>query len=388
MSSKIKQLDVICWFAVTVYSTTATVIALCLPELIKEFSLQYSISGTIESIRTAGVCVAFVGLGLYAAGASKKHLLFLSYLLLSLGLFGLSFSTGQLTLMLGAFVMGFASGICSGTINALVFDVHPDNPSPFLGYVLACFPLGLIVASFLFGFMLEAGLDWRWVPRVSGTLNLIAAVIFIFPKFPISQDQKATNILSYFKTMLALRIFWLYGAAIFIAGGVEAFFVFWSRTYLDTYFEISAQASSLSLAVFAFTMGLGRVLMDSLLKLMSLANIVRLAAILGAIAGILMPFTNQLFFFYLLLAISGFSVSYLWQLVLLEGAYNLPVQKMVSLSSLALCGMAGLTVYPLISGIIAQLFDLKVATILLPVSFSILVVFSFLFGQNSDLTKE
>lgn len=387
MFSKIKPLDATCWFTVTVYSTTATVIALCLPELIEEFSLQYSISGSIESVRTAGVCFAFVGLGLYASGVSKKHILWLSYLLLSLGLMGISFSTGKLTLMLGAFVMGFASGICSGTINALVFDVHPDNPSPYLGYVLACFPLGLIVASFLFGYMLNSGLDWRWVPRTSAILNFIAAIMFLFPKFPISQDQKATNILPYFATMLRLKIFWFYGAAIFIAGGVEAFFVFWSRTYLDTYFEISAQASSLSLAIFAFTMGLGRIMMDSLLKLTSLANIVRLASILGVIAGILMPFTQQLLFFYLLLAVSGFSVSYLWQLILLEGALNLPVQKMVSLSSLALCGMFGLTVYPLLSGIIAQAINLKVATILLPLSFAILLIFSFFFSKNSSLTN-
>ncbi len=387
MLPKIQRLDGLCLFAVTVYSTTATVIALCLPELIDEFSLQYSISGTIESIRTFGVCVAFIGLGLYAAGLSKKHILWSSYLLLSLGLMGLSFSTGQMTLMLGAFIIGFASGISSGTINALVFDMHPDNPSPYLGLILACFPLGLIVASFLFGFMLDTNLDWRWVPRVSGALNLVATILFIFPKFPASQDQKTANILPYFAIMLRLRIFWFYGAAIFIAGGVEAFFVFWSRTYLDTYFDISAQASSMSLAIFAFTMGLGRIAMDSLLKLTSLANIVRLAAILGVTAGILMPFTNQLLFFYLLLAVSGFSVSYLWQLVLLEGAQNLPVQKMVSLSSLALCGMSGLTFYPLISGVIAQAVDLKAATILLPISFGILMVFSFFFKYDSGLTN-
>ncbi len=166
---------------------------------------------------------------------------------------------------------------------------------------------------------------------------------------------------------------------------MEAFFVFWSRTYLDTYFVVSEQISTLSLAVFASTMWLGRVMANSLLRFMSLSNVMRFAATLGVIVGVMMPLIEQLWVFFVLLAIAGFSVSYLWQLILLEGAKNIPVQKIVCLSTLALCGMAGLVIYPLISGIIADMASFKTATLLLPVSFWLLFIYASFFKTN--LTK-
>ncbi len=377
IEDRVKLIDVFAWFGVTAYAMSVAVLGLCLPEIKLDFNVSDSTLGSLEAIRTLCVSFACLTLGLIAARFTKKQFLWISYLILSAGLLIMSETRGGITLIIAVSLMGYGAGLATSVMNLLPFDAHPSSPNKYMGYISSCFPLGLVVSSIIFGYLLNDGFAWQTIPKLVAVVNIFAAFLTLIIKFPTNLDVSQEKTLSLFSKVFRLKIFWLFALATFIAGGMEAIFVFWSRIYLDTYFDVSARLSSFSITIFAIFMGLGRFFLSTLTDNFKTSDVLMMVAALGVVAGIIMPFTNSLILFYILVAVFGFCVSFLWPLALLEGAKYIPLKKSVVVSMLTLVGMLGLSFFPLLVGIISDYSSLRLAMITASVSYFVLLLIAF-----------
>lgn len=371
--SSITKLDVASWGGFTVFSVSAVIVGICLPEISRTFSTSLSEGGGMETVRNLLVFAVLLAAGMLAQRWGKKRFLTLGQYIIAVGLLLGSMAQNYATLVIALMLLGIGGGFCEALLNPLVVDIHKQQAGKFLNISHAFYPIGIVGAALIFGELLSQGFSWRVIFQIAAVGALIVAVMFSIMRFPPSEKDDSSYP-KLFASILSKGGFWLFAAALFLGGSIESALTFWSRSYVDTYLSDVPRAGAFAVVVFAAAMAVGRFLSAYLTNKTSLNYILMGSAILGIVVSGLIPLTNSLGWFYSLLALAGLATASLWPTLMAEADACLPVNTTILFVLLSCVGIVGFGFTPWIMGIIGDNAELRSGFAIIPLLFVGLLV--------------
>ena len=370
---KLTKLDIASWAGFGIFAISSVILAICLPEISRTFATNLSEGGGMETARTLVLILVLLLAGMLAQRWGKKRFLTLGLYLITLGLFLSSLAQNYLMLLAAVMVMGIGGGFIEALLNPLIVDIHHKESGKYLNVSHAFYPLGIVLASMLFGELLTLGISWRLIFQIAAVITFMVAILFTVLRFPPTvRDNSAYPKL--FAGVLSLGGFWLFALAIALGGGVESALLFWSRSYVGSYLSDIPRAGAIAVAVFAGAMAAGRFLTAYLANKMSLSNILIGSALLGVGVSVLIPFATNLYFFYALLAVAGLATASFWPTILAEADSYLKANTTILFVLLSSVGMIGYGLAPWIIGLIGDSSELRAGLIVIPLLFVALII--------------
>jgi len=373
----IKKLDVVSWGGFTVFSISAVIIAICLPEISKTFSTDLSEGGGLETARNLLVFIVVLVAGMLAQRWGKKRFLTLGQYVIAAGLLLVSVSQSYAMIIIAIMLVGVGGGFSEALLSPLVVDIHKQNSGKFLNISHAFYPVGIVGAALLFGELLTLGYSWRLIFQIAAAGTLVVAILFTVMRFPPAEKDDSSYP-KLFASILSLSGFWLFAVALFLGGSIESALTFWSRSYVETYLSDVPRAGTFAVVVFATAMVVGRFLTAYLSNKISLNSIMIYSVILGIVVSALISLASSLFWFYSLLALAGLATACLWPTLMAEAGNCLPVNTTILFVLLSCVGIIGFGFAPWVMGSIGDNAGLKSGFAVLPLLFTGLLVVLFI----------
>jgi len=373
MAARLTRLDAATWGAFAIFGTSGVVVAVCLPEISRDLSIGLSEGGGLETARTCVFPVVLILAGLGARRWGKKGLLASGQFVLAAGLLGASLAGSYLALVVSLMLVGAGAAFSEALVNPLVFDLHPEDSGTHLNMTNAFYPIGVMASALLFGELLTLGCSWRFVFRLAAGAAAAVGVAFCISRFPPpAEGARATR--SEAARILRAPAFWLFAAAIFLGAGAESALTFWSRSYVAAALGDAPRAGAVAVVIFAGAMAAGRLLAARLTRSLGLRTIMVASAVLGLLAGALLPFAAGLASFYALVAVAGVATACFWPTILAAAAGRLKADPIILFVLLACSGMTGVGVTPLVMGAVGDAAGLRAALAVVPGLFAALMV--------------
>ena len=251
------------------YASGSVVVPVVLVFLARDlgFSLEnggLSAGGALHLGRTITMVASMLLCGFLAGRWGKRRTLGWSVVLmgLAMGLCALAPSYGILFLAL--MIAGTGEGVIEGLATPFVQDLHPKEPGRYINFTHAFWSIGVLVTVLVTGALLSLGVSWRFIIgamtifAASGALTLLlpARKGHAYPEYPEPIHWKTVS--AHAVAILKIPRFWLFFAAMFVAGGGEFCLTFWAASYIQLSFTPAAWAGGVGTACFAAGMVLGR----------------------------------------------------------------------------------------------------------------------------------
>jgi fucose permease len=378
--------DYASFLAFIAYSAGATVVPVCLVVLAQDlhFDLEkggMTAGGALHLGRTIPMVAAMLLCGFWAGRWGKRRTLGASLLMMSVGMALCALAPAYTVLFLAILVAGIGEGVLEGLATPFVQDLHPEEPGRYINFSHAFWSIGVVGTVLSAGALLAQGFSWRLVIGVVSLLSLIpAAILFLptrpenaYPEHPEQLNKK--TVWNQAKTILRIRRFWLFFAAMFVAGGGEFCLTFWCASYMQIHFSASAWIGGVGTAYFAVGMVLGRTVSAYLLHQKHLCGLIVFSAIAGTGITLLLPLTTHITPFFWLLFLSGIATAPFWPSVQSYSADRLPhVDTTMLFILLACAGVPGCGVATWLMGYIGNQGGLTKAFYLVPACYLILVL--------------
>jgi MFS family permease len=330
------------------YASGSVVVPVVLVFLARDlgFSLEQgglSAGGALHLGRTIPMVASMLVCGFLAGQWGKRRTLGWSVVLMgiAMGLCALAPSYGILFLAL--MIAGTGEGIIEGLATPFVQDLHPKEPGRYINFTHAFWSIGVLVTVLVTGALLSLGVSWRLIIgamtvfAASGALTLLlpARKGHQYPEHPEPIHWKTVS--AHAVAIVKIPRFWLFFAAMFVAGGGEFCLTFWCASYIQLNFTPAAWAGGVGTACFAAGMVLGRTGWGYLIKQHQLRKLIVLSALGGMLVTLCFPFLTQLWLFFGLLFLAGIATAPFWPSVQSYCADCLPQSDTTMLFILLSC---------------------------------------------------
>ncbi len=259
------------------------------------------------------------------------------------------------TLMVSLFVFGACTGLTDISMNTLVTEIEKEDKENFMSAVHGFFSLGGVIAglgSFLIPMIGNPALHMGIMVVLVLIVNLLLHRNYVhIVAAPIDKEPFSLKL---FKPLLLLGIIG------FVAMGSEGAIVDWSGLYLK---EITLAPEALigaGFLAFSVAMTLGRFLGDGISAKIGSIKIVALGSAIALVGYLLVLSGNTL------LAIIGFALNGLGFSVIVPELFRIGgnvkgVDSAQGISFIAGTGYAGFLLGPVILGLLAEGFSLKLS---------------------------
>ena len=229
------------------FAMTTDSVGVIIPQVIAEFGLNLTAAGALHYGSMSAIALA--GLGLFAAAAV---------------LFPSAHSFAALLVLM--MISGTAIGVFKTGALALVGDISrtPAQHTTTMNLVEGFFGLGAIVGPFLVTQMALAGVSWRWLYVIAGSLSLALMALALSVRYPGARHLPHTKgagaqggaggSLALLRDPYALG----FSLAAFAYVAVECAIVVWMPTLLSTYRGPAQLLADYCLPAFFLLRALGR----------------------------------------------------------------------------------------------------------------------------------
>lgn len=327
------------------------------------YGIPYSLLGTLVLINFSTQLIADLVFSFLSHKFNIKLTLRLMPIitLIGLGLYALApvLFPGHiyLGLALGTMVFSFAMGLGEVLLSPVIAAIPSDNPEREMSRLHSIYAWGVIVVVAISTVFLTVagGERWQLLVIIFALIQLIPAFLFLISPIPeLQSEEKRTGI----GALLREKSLWLCVASIFLGGAAECTMAQWSSGYLEMALGIpKALGDIFGVALFAFTLGLGRTLYAKYGR-----NITRVLVLgcVGAVICYAAAFFSQTPFLGLAAcALTGFCVSMLWPGSLVAVAERIPGGGVVMYAMMAAGGDIGASVGPQLAGIFADVAGIR-----------------------------
>jgi MFS family permease len=361
------------------FAAGSVIIPVALVSLARDlgFSLEVggmTAGGALHLGRTIPMVAAMLLCG-FAAGRWGKRKTFGA----AVGLMGVGVALCALApvygvLFLALMVAGLGEGVIEGLSTPFVQELHPEEPGRYINFAHSFWSIGVLVTVLFSGGLLSLGVSWRLLVGLVALLSMLAATLLLLPerhahKYP--EHPEPIHWRTTWNQMMAIfrsRGFWLFFAAMFVAGGGEFCLTFWCASLIQLNFVDSAWAGGIGTACFAGGMVLGRTGWGYLIKQHQLKYLIVWSALAGTLITLPFPWLSNLYVFCGLLFLAGIATAPFWPSVQSYCADRLPEADTTMLFILLACaGIPGCGVFTWLMGYIGnQTGNLSVAFYLVP----------------------
>ncbi len=308
----IKKYSYLAFFA---FGFFVMILPSALPLAMKEFGIDYSQSGYVMMLGTAGYIGGSLICALFAHKMGLKRIAMLGSLISAVGLFYFFFVRDFLSLSIANFAANIGMGFIETGIGALIGSLE-ENVSSTLNKVNALFALGSFVSPFAVSIFIKYGINWQ--------ISYLFASVIALASFVVSLkigNIKERSVASSKKFNAFSGFFIMIYAMIGIYVGYEATYSSWITTFLTNFRHINVATAALSSAIFWIGMFVGR-LFASYIKVKNEIWLIFIVtfSLAGVVASIAIPqFYISMFFIFF----SGFFFASTYptiQLMLIEKA--------------------------------------------------------------------
>ncbi len=276
------------------FAMTTDSVGVIIPEVIEEFRLSMVAAGAFHYANMIAIALAAIFLGYLADKLGRKKTIILGLVFFALNSY--LFAIGNsfpffLTLLV---LSGASIGIFKTGALALVGDISRSTSehTTTMNTVEGFFGVGAIIGPAIVARFLTAGLSWKWLYVIAGTicvLLIIAALLVKFPKTLKTMDEP----INFRRTMRMMKNPYALGFSlgIFLYVAAECAVYVWMPTLLGGYSGSFTFMATYAISVFFVLRALGRFLGAWVLvryswtSVMALFSLAILICFGGAIAG-------------------------------------------------------------------------------------------------------
>lgn len=299
--------------------------------------------GTLHFVRTFFVMASMLFCGVAAGRWGKRRSMGLAVLLMGLGGLLCAGSHSYSVLLIALMVAGLGEGVLEGLATPFVRDLHPEEPARYINMTHAFWPIGVMTTVLVSGGLLALGISWRVLLAGIAMLAFVSAGLLLWPeshqkKYPEHPEPIHWKTI-WAQAVVIFRIprFWLFYAAMFVAGGGEFCLTYWSASYIQLNFGATAWAGGIGTACFAGGMVLGRVGWGFLLKQHHFRDLLFWSALAAMFMAIPFPMLSNLWMLFTLLFLVGIATAPLWPSIQSHCADRLPETDSTMLFILLSC---------------------------------------------------
>ena len=327
------------------------------------YGIPYSLLGTLVLINFSTQLVADLIFSFFSHKFNIKRTLRLMPLITLAGLMLYALAPVlfpnhiYLGLALGTVVFSYAMGLGEVLLSPVIAAIPSENPEREMSRLHSIYAWGviLVVAISTVFLALFGGVRWQFLVGLFALIQLLPALLFLVSPIPeLQSDDHQAGIGS----LLREKSLWLCVLSIFLGGAAECTMAQWSSGYLEMALGIpKALGDIFGVALFAFTLGLGRTLYAKYGR-----NITKVLiwGCVGAVICYATAFLSQTPILGLAAcALTGFCVSMLWPGSLVAVAERIPGGGVVMYAMMAAGGDIGASVGPQLAGILADVAGIR-----------------------------
>lgn len=229
-----------------------------LPEILSAEELDYAQGGNLLLAAYLGFVLATLATGIAADSIGNRRVLWLSGLLLCIGLLGLGFVSSLSAMALLMFVVGLGLGAIEVGANGLILELHPESPGRYLNLLATFHGVGSLLVPLYVASLLTAEAPWQTI-YMSAALLAFPLLIIFHGKPAVSSGDELTrpDLQSVLQVAFTRRMAAYYFAiATYVA--VELGIAAWIVEYMQQVEGLGVQASSICLSAFFAMIMLGR----------------------------------------------------------------------------------------------------------------------------------
>ncbi|MHB1001485.1 MAG: MFS transporter [Armatimonadota bacterium] len=367
------------------YAAASVVLPVALVSLARDlgFSLEnggMSAGGALHFGRTVSMVVSLLLCGFIAGRWGKRKTLGISVLLMGFGILICAFAPFYGVLFLALLIAGLGEGVVEGLATPFVADLHSKESGRYNNFTHSFWSVGVMFTVLATGGLLSLGISWRLVVAATALLSVFAATMLLlpekkgheYPDYPEAVHWKTTW--DHASKIFSSRRFWLFFAAMFLAGGGEFCLTFWCASFIQLNFIDAAWAGGVGTACFAGGMVLGRTGWGYFIKQHQLKHLIVWSGIAGAIITLSFPFLNNLWLLFGILFLSGIATAPFWPSIQSYSVDRLPGTDSTMLYILLACaGIPGCGTFTWLMGYIGNhAGGLRTAFYLVPACYIIL----------------
>ncbi len=364
------------------YAAGSVIVPVCLVELAQD--LDFSLAeggmtdgGALHMGRTVAMVAAMLLVGFVAGRWGNRRTLGHSVLIMSVGVLLCAIAPTYGVLFLALMLAGVGEGVIEGLATPFVQDLHPVDSGRYINTTHAFWSAGVLVTVLASGALLSLGISWRVLVATAAALGFIAGLMLLArSKAPLPQLDNHTRlslqtVWHNARTILGTRRFWIYYAAMFLAGGGEFCLTFWSASHIQLHFDSSAWSGGLGVALFALAMIIGRTCAGRFVPQQKLGHLIAVAALLGTAITLCLPSAGSIGVFYLLLFAAGLATAPFWPSIQSHATDHLGKLDYTMLLILLSCaGVPGCGAFTYLMGYLGnQTGSLSQAFYLIPVAY-------------------
>jgi len=293
------------------YAAGSVAIPVALVALANElgFSLQaggLSAGGALQVGRSIPMVLAMLVCGFAAGRWGKRKTMGISVLFMGIGIGLCAIAPAYGILFFGLMIAGIGEGVIEGL----------DQPGRYINFTHSFWSVGVLATVLISGLLLTLGVSWRLIIGAVSLSALIPALLLLLPsrnKYPEHTEPIHWSVVrNHSLSIIKVPRFWLFFAAMFVAGGGEFCLTFWTASYIQLNFSAAAWAAGAGTAFFAAGMVLGRSGWGYLLHQHHLKQLIVYSAIAGTMITLFFPVITNLWLFFGLLFLSGVATAPFW----------------------------------------------------------------------------
>lgn len=368
------------------YAGSTVVIPVALVSLAHDlgFSLEeggMASGGALQIGRTTTVTATIILGGFIVGRWGKRRSMGYAVALMGVGVLLAAVAPVYGTLLLALMVAGLGEGVLEGLLTPFVRDLHPDEPGRYINITHSFWPFGVLVTVLASGALLSLGVSWRLVVGGVGVLAFVAVFMFLlperkgreYPEHPEPVHWRTTW--EHVKQIGRVRRFWVFFAAMFVAGGGEFCLTFWVASYIQLNFGEAAWAGGVGTAMFAGGMVVGRIGGGYVVRQHQLKRLIVGSAVVGTAVTFFIPAVTDLTGLFGVLFVAGLATAPYWPSVQSYSADRMPRSDTTMLFILLSCaGVPGCGVLAWVMGLIGDAAGLRTAFYLVPACYLVLAI--------------
>ena len=327
-----------------------------------------SLGGWLHMIRTLAICSTLATGGLISGRWGNRRPLGAAMALIGAGLAVCAGAPSYVFLLAALVVVGLGEGVVEGLATPFVQGMHTEEPARYMNFSHGFWSLGMLSATLLFGLMLRLGASWRALFAAAALFTVPVLLLLMLPRRRAPYPERPVRLGFAHVASQALAIFraprfWLFFAAMLLAGGGELCLTFWVASFVQNpdYFAGDAMSGGIATAVFAFGMFAGRTGFGFLMRQRHLRGLIMGAGVFGVCVCLLIPWLAcgalawKLQIFYVVLLFAGIATAPFWPSLQTHCVELLPQCDATMLYVLLSCaGIPGCGLFTLIMGFLAK----------------------------------
>ena len=244
------------------FAMTTDSVGIIIPEVIKTFRLSLTAAGTFQYATMAGIALAALMLGQLADRFGRRPTIVIGLTLFAVACFLLAAGNTFLffAVMLG--VSGLAIGVFKTGALALIGDISTSagQHTSIMNTVEGFFGVGAIIGPAILTRMLAAGMSWKWLYVLAGTICVVLIVLALLVKYPHTVTPAHAGASTGTMRAIANRYVLAFSAGAFLYVGVEAAIYVWMPTLMSGYRGSAVTLATYSISIFFLLRAAGRFL--------------------------------------------------------------------------------------------------------------------------------